>query len=314
MLVGDLVIQLLDQDGDSHLVALDKRTGAVVWRVERPEMRRSYGTPIVWEHNGVNDLVVPGTLWLTGLDPRTGSERWRVTGLARITCTSPVAGDGMLFTASWTAGGDHSDQRITMPKFDDFLAQHDTDKDGKFSAGEIPTGPVKERFKHMDGNRDGFVDRAEWESMADIFERVENQAFAVKPDAKGELSDSGVQWRFKKGLPYVSSPLFYRGRFCMMKNGGMLTCLDPKTGEPLYREERLGALGDYYASPVAAAGRIHVISQQGVVTVVKAGDQLEVLARNELGEVTQTSPVLVGDTLIIRTAGHLQAFRETPPR
>ena len=100
ILVGPNVIQLLDQDGDSHLVALDKLTGAVAWRVDRSEMRRGFGTPIVWSHDGATDLVVPGTIWLEGLDPATGAERWRVSGLARITCTSPVVGDGILFAAS----------------------------------------------------------------------------------------------------------------------------------------------------------------------------------------------------------------------
>jgi outer membrane protein assembly factor BamB len=314
VLAGENVVQLLDQDGGSHLVALNRRTGAIAWRVERPEMRRGFGTPIVWEHDGATDLVVPGTIWLKGLDPRTGAERWRVSGLARITCTSPVVGDGMLFTASWTTGGDLNGEHITMPKFDDFLAEHDTNKDGKFSYDELPPGPFKQRFKHMDGNRSGFIERDEWESMADIFDRVENQAFAVKPDAAGNLSNAGVLWRFKKGLPYVGSPLYYRGLFYMVKNGGMLTCLDPRTGRPLYQEERLGAVGDYYASLVAADGHIYVTSQRGVVTVVKAGDTFTVLSRNDLGEIAPASPVPLGDTLLVRTGGHLTAYRANPTR
>ncbi len=314
VLASGNVVQLLDQDGGSHLVALNQRTGEVAWRVERPEMRRGFGTPIVWTHDGATDLVVPGTIWLEGLDPQNGSERWRVSGLARITCTSPVVGDGMLFTASWTTGGDHNAEHLTMPKFDDFLAEHDTNKDGKFSYAELPPGPMKDRFKHMDGNRSGFIERAEWETMADIFARVENQAFAVKPDAQGKMSDEGVLWRFKKGLPYVGSPICYGGRFYMVKNGGMLTCLDPQTGEPVYQEERLGAVGDYYASIVAADGRLYLTSQRGVVTVVRAGDVFEVLAHNDLGEVTQASPVPLGDTLLVRTSGHLTAYRQSPAR
>jgi outer membrane protein assembly factor BamB len=310
VLAADNVIQLLDQDGGSHLVALNKRTGEVAWRVERPEMRRGFGTPIVWEHDGIGDLVVPGTIWLIGHDPRTGAERWRVSGLARITCTSPVVGDGMLFAASWTTGGDHNSEHLTMPKFDQVIAEHDADKDGKFSFAELPPGPAKQRYKHLDGNRNGFVERAEWDAMADIFARVENQAFAVKADGKGGLSDAGVQWRFKKGLPYVASPVAYRGRFYMVKNGGMFTCLDPQTGKALYQEERLGAIGDYYASLTAADGCIYVTSQRGVMTVVKAGDTFEKLAQADFGEVVQASPAIIGDTLFVRTATQLYAFRE----
>jgi outer membrane protein assembly factor BamB len=310
ILAGENVIQLLDQDGDSHLVAVHRQTGKVAWRVDRPEMRRGFGTPIVWEHDGRSDLVVPGTLWLIGYDPANGTERWRVSGLARITCTSPVLGDGMLFTASWTTGGDRSADRITMPPWAEFVAQHDANKDGKFTFEELPDGPAKQRFKHLDGNRNGFVEPSEWESMAAIFSRVENQSFAVKPDGQGGVSDAGVLWRYKKGLPYVASPVFYRGRLYQVKNGGFLTCLDPQSGKPLYVEERLGAIGDYYASLLAADGRIYVTSQRGVVTVVRAGDTFEVLARNDLGEVVQASPVAVNDLLLIRTATQLYAFRD----
>lgn len=311
VLAGNLVIQLVDQDGGSYLLALERNTGAVAWRVERPEMRRGFGTPLIWTHDGQTDLVVPGTIWLKGLNPTTGEERWRVSGLARITCTSPAAGDGMLFTASWTTGGDRTADRITMPDFETFLREHDRDHDGRFSFAELPTGPVKQRFKHLDGDRSGFITREEWESMAEIFQRVENQAFAVKPDARGGVSDGGVRWRLKKGLPYVASPVYAGGRFYMVKNGGMLTCVDPESGEAVYEQERLGAVGDYYASLIAADGRIYAASQPGVMTVVRAGDTFEIVTRVHFGETLQATPAVVGDTLYIRTAGRLYAFRES---
>lgn len=310
ILAGANVIQLLDQDGDSHLVALDRHTGKTAWRVNRSEMRRGFGTPILWSHDGATDLVVPGTIWLEGLDAASGAERWRVSGLARITCTSPVIGDGLLFAASWTTGGDHGQGHLLMPKFDDVLPERDLDRDGRLTLAELPPGPAKDRFKHLDGNRNGFVEREEWESMAGIFARVENQAFAVKPDANGRVSDDGVLWRFKKGLPYVGSPLAYHGRFYLVKDGGMLTCLDPRTGKPFYQEERLGPVGAYYASPLGAGGRLYITSRTGTIVVVKAGDAFEVEARNELGEITQASPAALGDVLFVRTAGHLAAFRQ----
>lgn len=313
VLAGNHLVLLLDQDGGSHLIAVERATGEPAWRVDRPDMRRGFGTPLLWAHDGTTDLVVPGTLWLKGYDPATGAERWRVSGLARIVCTSPAAGDGFLFTASWTTGGDRAADRITMPSFDEFCAQHDQDKDGRFRLEELPNGPVRERFKHLDGNRDGFITRDEWESMADIFARVENQAFAMKPGGAGDLSAYHVLWRFKRGLPYVASPVYYRGRFYMVKNGGMLTCLDPQTGQALYQEERLGPVGDYYASLVAADGRIYIASQTGVIVVVKAGDAFAVLARNEMGEAVQATPAMVGGTIYVRTARRLYAFGAASP-
>ena len=139
---------------------------------------------------------------------------------------------------------------------------------------------------------------------------MENQAFAVAPDAEGRISDAGVLWRFKKGLPYVASPLLYRGRFYQVKNGGLITCLDPRTGVPFYQEERLEAPGDYYASLVAADGRIYATSQHGVVSVLAAGDTFQVLGRNPMGEAVHATPVPVGEQLLIRTATKLYGFRD----
>jgi outer membrane protein assembly factor BamB len=79
----------------------------------------------------------------------------------------------------------------------------------------------------------------------------------------------------------------------------------------LYRQ-RLGTGGFFYASPVAGNGTIYAPSYNGVVAVFKAGDQCQVLARNNLGEQIVATPALVDGRLYVRTEGHLYAFSETP--
>ncbi len=308
LVVGDVVVQLLDQDAGSHVVALRRLDGSVAWRAERPEMRRGFGSPVAWTHHGRTDVVLPGTIFMVGLDPVDGSERWRVDGLARITCTTPVAVGDTLYSASWTTGGDRAADRIELSGFDEIVRANDRDGDGRLSYEELPAGAARERRKHLDGNRDGHVDRPEWESMAAIFARVENQAWALRAGRDGTVTTAGVRWRYKRGLPYVASPLVHDGLFYMVKNGGFLTCLDAGNGEVRYREERLPAGGDYYASPVLAGGRIYMASQGGVVTVAKAGPRFEVLGRVDMGEPIHASPVAEGDRLYVRTTGRLHAF------
>lgn len=308
LVVGDVVVQLLDQDAGAHAVALRRTDGAVAWRVERPEMRRGFGSPVAWSHHGRTDLVLPGTIFMVGLDPATGIERWRVDGMARITCTTPLALGDRLYSASWTTGGDRAADRLELPAFDEVLKANDRDGDGQLSHAELPAGAARERTKHLDGNRDGQVDRGEWESMASIFARVENQAWCLEAGPDGAVSKAGVRWRFKRGLPYVASPLACDGSFYMVKNGGLMTCLDASSGEVRYQEERLPAGGDYYASPVAAEGRIYVASQGGIVSVVKAGPRFQVLSKVDLGEPIHASPAVDGSRLYIRTTGRLWAF------
>jgi outer membrane protein assembly factor BamB len=122
-----------------------------------------------------------------------------------------------------------------------------------------------------------------------------------------------VAWKFTRGLPYVSSPLYYEGRIYLIKTGGMLSSVDAKTGQPYYTQERLDAPGDYYSSPVAGGGRIYVASLEGKLTVVKAGgDKPEILHQAEFGERILASPALVGDKLYLRTQHTLYAFGPQP--
>jgi outer membrane protein assembly factor BamB len=73
-------------------------------------------------------------------------------------------------------------------------------------------------------------------------------------------------------------------------------------------EARIGAPGGYYASPVAANGRVYVASDAGVVVVFEAQDTLQVLARNDLGEPILATPAVADGALYVRTTSHLYAF------
>jgi outer membrane protein assembly factor BamB len=132
---------------------------------------------------------------------------------------------------------------------------------------------------------------------------------AVKPGGHGKLSADNVAWKQTSGLPYVSSPLFYRGRVYLVRDGGMVSSFDAKTGAPYYQKERLDADGNYYASPVAADGRIYFVSLKGRVSVVAAGgDKPEILRQADFHERICATPALVGKTLYLRTASALFAF------
>ena len=138
-----------------------------------------------------------------------------------------------------------------------------------------------------------------------------NSAFAVKPGGSGDVTKSNVLWTKTKGLPYVSTGIAYRGQFVVVKDGGILTAYDLKTGKEVYAQEREAANGKYYASPVAANGHIYLTSlEDGVVTVLKGGAaKPEVVAKNpKLGERVAATPAIADDTLYVRTARHLYAF------
>ncbi len=93
----------------------------------------------------------------------------------------------------------------------------------------------------------------------------------------------------------------------MVKNGGMLTCLDTETGELKY-QERLGAGGPYYSSPVAVDGKLYTASARGIVSVIEKGGKLKVLAQNDLKERIPATPAIVENNFYIRTDKYLYSF------
>jgi outer membrane protein assembly factor BamB len=119
-----------------------------------------------------------------------------------------------------------------------------------------------------------------------------------------------VLWRQNRGIPEATSPLYYQGRVFIIQGGGLASCFEAVTGKPLYQSKRIGVASQYFASPIAADGRIYVASTSGVISVLEAGDTLRVLAQNDLGESIQATPAIAGDTLYVRTAEHLFAFRD----
>ncbi len=130
---------------------------------------------------------------------------------------------------------------------------------------------------------------------------------AIPLDASGDVTDADrVAWKATKGAPFVPSPLLYDGKLYFVKgNTGILSCLDARTGESIINQKRLKGIGDVYASPVGAAGRIYVTARDGTTVVISDGDKVEILATNSVGEPVDASPALVGNDIYIRGDQHL---------
>jgi outer membrane protein assembly factor BamB len=149
---------------------------------------------------------------------------------------------------------------------------------------------------------------------AQFYSKNKNTLMAVRPGSTGEIAQANVAWSDRKGVPGVPSPLYYNGRLYTFKDGGLVFCRVAETGELLY-DERLGTLGYYYSSPVAADNRIYIASAEGVVTVIDAGAKLNVLATNKLDGAILATPALAGGNIYVRTESHLYSFGnlKSPP-
>lgn len=303
ILAGDNVILLCDQDVNSYLLAVNLKTGQIAWKKERPGFRRGFASPLIWKTSGQEAIIVAGTLKAMAYSAADGGELWSMRGLPNEMCATPVAGNGLIYVGGWTSGvGD-----VKMTDFASQLQRLDRNNDGRISQEESD-GVARYHFPYIDANKDGEISREEWESLAGIFNESKSAFYAIKPGGKGDITQSHVAWSQTKGLPYVPSPLYYRGAIYLVKNGGLLTCLNAETGVPYYAEAKLGAGGDYYASPVAGNGKVILTSRKGIVTVVKAGEKLEIVAQNDLGDSILATPALVENRMYVRTQNEILAI------
>ncbi len=339
----NLLILVTDDDANlensrvsrSRVLALSRTNGELIWETARPFLRSGWSTPSIWRHQDADELVVLGHGRVVGYDPLTGQEKWFAKGFSRETIAVPVQGRGRVYISSAQLGG-VSDAEIDPKPFWESMLKFDKNQDGKVGRDEItenftwplrpelplghpgwgiplPSDPARRRdrqqgiFGWADKNRDNLW--TEEELSAHITNRPGRPILmAITPGGNGELGKEHIAWELNRSVPEIPSPLFYRDQIYMVRNGGTLAAVDPETGKLSYRG-RLGGTGQYSASPIAANGHLYLLSDQGTLSVVKAGSKFEMTHRFQLPESASVSPALDHDTLYIRGMGHLWAYR-----
>lgn len=131
--------------------------------------------------------------------------------------------------------------------------------------------------------------------------------WAVKLEGKGDVTDTNVVWKYGKGVPSKPSPILVDDLLYLLQDSGVLTCLDAKTGEEIWKE-RIG--GAYSASPVYVEGRLYCCSEEGKTLVFKPGRKFEQLAENTLNDGLMASPAIAGKAFFLRTKTHLYRIEQ----
>src|SRR5437773_1262889 len=202
----------------------------------------------------------------------------------------------------WDVGGD--DPAETLP-FETALARYDKNKDGLLSPQEVQS--LFTNFGEYDLDRDGLMNERDWNFYRARTGAV-NNLMAVRAGGRGDVTDTRVLWRYRKSLPNVPSPLLYQGVLYMVKDGGVATALNPKTGEVLKQARLRGAIEHYWASPVAGDGKVYMLSEACKLTVLKAAAKWEPIAVNDLDDICFGTPAIADSRLYIRTRSALYAF------
>jgi outer membrane protein assembly factor BamB len=229
VLADGRVVLLRDLERSGRLLCLDLTTGARVWEANRDGYRTSWGSACIWDTPAGKQVVVVGGLRLQGYDLKSGAVVWTVNGLPSQPCTTPVVADGKLVYAGWSYGGTSENQ---IPSFDDLLKQAGEEALGYLTQAGSEKTVLKGYFDSIDHNKDGKLTREEWDTQFKFQASGKNVAFALSPGGTSDVTHSHVAWTVtKKGLPYIPSPLVYRGRMHTVTKEGRLSAFDVKTGK-----------------------------------------------------------------------------------
>ncbi|HXT28468.1 MAG TPA: PQQ-binding-like beta-propeller repeat protein, partial [Vicinamibacterales bacterium] len=135
---------------------------------------------------------------------------------------------------------------------------------------------------------------------------------AVKPGASGDItlkpgetSNAFIAWSQPRASGYTPSAIVHDGRAYVVHDTGIMTVLDAKTGKQIYKVRVGGGGQTFSASPVAAGGRVFLLTEEGTTFVLESGPEYKEIARNDLNEMSLASPAVAGDAIYIRTESKL---------
>ena len=311
--VDGKIIQVCDAETDSFMLAVDAATGKVAWRNERPFSLRGFSTPVVYRPaDGGTQVLVPGSYELSAYDVASGEKVWWVQGLTWQMKPTPVLDDeGYAYVLGWAGQADLGQQE-DVPPFAEVLPSLDDDGDGRLSAAEVTElfgRRVQNGLDSYDLDNSGFMELRDWEHHRRK-RRAVNAVRKIRLGGKGDMTEGAVQWLYYKSLPNVPSPLLYDGVVYLTKDGGIMTALSAADGTVLKQGRLRDALGRYFASPVAAGGRVFAADETGQVTVLKPGADWTILRTNAMGEEIYATPVIMDGRLFVRTRAALYCFAQ----
>jgi outer membrane protein assembly factor BamB len=165
------------------------------------------------------------------------------------------------------------------------------------SAAPIPTPFAYDGLLYIDGGRGAAL-------------------VAIRPGATGDISlakdqtsNDYVVWSQARGGTYLPTPVAYEGAIYVLTETGILTRFDARTGKQSYKTRIDPAATAFTTSPWAYNGKLVCLSEEGQTFVVAAGEEFKLLHVNELDDMAQASPALVGERLLIRTEHRLYSIR-----
>lgn len=279
--------------GSHGLYCLDFN-GAILWQKQFGEMQTKHGhgesiSPVLYGETLFINWDHDGPCFVAAFDKRTGRQIWKVARDEDTSWSSPIVHENDGRPLLIVAGTN------------------------RVRAYEPATGKVIWECGGLSSNIVATPVAAD--GMLFAGSSYEKRALlAIRLDrAKGDITGTDrVAWSRSRGTPYVPSPLLYGDALYFLTHyQGVLSRVDALTGVDRPGQIRLGGIGNIYASPVAAGGRVYVTDLDGKTIVLSHEDTPRILALNTLDESFSASAAIVGRELYLRGKQHLYCIART---
>lgn len=278
--------------------------GQLIWKKDLGNypMRAGWGTsssPILFNGKLFLQIDNEQQSFLVALDASTGNEVWNVPREEKSQYSSPIVWQNSKRSELIVGGIVY---RSYDPETGKLLWQLDMEN-GRSSATPVAQGDrlyIGTEFRNRGGADDGG-----------------GYLFAIKAGGNGDLSlkpgetaSEFVQWKLERSGIEMSSPVICEGYLYLPeRRSGMLHCVDAATGQKVYQKRIPGARA-FWASPWVQDGKVFCIDTSGTTFVLAGGPSYELVAKNEIDELTWSTPAIANDALYFRTATRLFCIRK----
>ena len=264
--------------------------GELVWRRELGDLSHQYGTaasPVLYGNTVIQLCDSEKDSYIAAFDRQTGNEVWRTPRPSNGCWSTPVL-------VELDEKGDRRTELVvngTEPRNggDGLVIAYDP-HDGRelWRVGGtmvlvVPTALVGDGLVYSLSGRNGPI-------------------IAIRPGGSGDVTETRVVWKIRRGGPYIPSGVVYRNRLYVVRDQREVACYNAGDGQIIWTKRLRGT---FSASLVAADGRLYATDERGNVYVFRAADAFELLAENELGERCLATAAIAGGELFIRTQNHL---------
>jgi outer membrane protein assembly factor BamB len=246
-------------------------------------------SPVIYKDKVIMQCDIPGKPYIVALDAATGKELWRTSREDEV--------------STWCTPAIYTKNGTTQVIANGFRQICGYDFETGKKIWRLSNGGDAPAPTPVISNDLIYINSAHG---------VNSPIFAVKPDAKGDITldaastkNRYIVWSVKRGGAYMQTPLIYQGLLYNLNINGLLTCYDALTGAVKFKESFKEA---FSASAIAADGKIYFSAESGNVYVINAGPVYTLLAKNNLKDNCMATPAISGNALFFRTQHSLIAI------